>query len=150
VFKLRIKECFFDRKAVMDMMSAVTVKMLGYFGGYTRKVAKSSIKKQAGPSAPGTPPHSHTGLLRDHIYYACERGKVNVVIGPEKLEGLKTYGITTTPELQEYGGMVEVPAGRGRRGEHKAALFPDRPYMHPAFETAKEHLPEVWAQAVRR
>jgi hypothetical protein len=153
----QIKLLFFDRRAVMSAVDRGTRKALSYFGGYVRKVARNSMRQAAGPSAPGTPPHVHVGLIKDFTFYAYEPANQNVVIGPAALKSRSPYGDTTVPEVTEYGGWVSRRRKtRVRRGGSKFRVaviervqYPARPFMQPAFETAKERLPDMWANSVK-
>ena len=141
-FALReMKSMFFTSPAVEKAIDQGTYRAFLRFGQYVRKVARHSIKSIPGPSAPGTPPHGHTGLLKGHIYYGFDQAQRSVVIGPARLKK-PSYGLTTVPELQEYGGVVK---GRDR----KRHAYPERPYMGPAFEAGQEKLDDFWRDSVK-
>ena len=141
-FTLReVKGMFFTSPAVIQAMDKATYDALRRFGQYVRKVARHSIKSIPGPSAPGTPPHGHTGLLKGHIYYGFDSAQRSVVIGPARLKK-PSCGLTTVPELQEYGGVV-----RGR--DRKRHAYPERPYMGPAFQAGQERLDDLWRDSVK-
>ncbi len=145
-----VKLLFFDTRRVMSAVDAATRKALSHFGGFVRAVARRSIRPAPGPSTPSTPPHSHAGLLKQHIYYAYEPTDTNVVIGPARFARRSPYGDTTVPEVEEYGGDVwrrETQDGRRQRKRHS---YPARPFMHPAFEVAKQRLPDFWADSVKK
>lgn len=119
-------------------------------------------------SAPGTPPHTHTGFLRDDIVYAYDPGRRSVVIG--------TYRSKWLGRLHEHGGtrprfrMVDKKTGKtilvytGRIGAGwnrwmnkvgakavpaSPAKYPARPYMAPALKKVEPKLPALWARANR-
>ena len=48
-------------KAVTDAAEKATFKNVGHAAAAIRKTAIDSIASEDGPSAPGTPPHTHTG-----------------------------------------------------------------------------------------
>lgn len=90
-----------------------------------RTTASESVKAADGPSAPGTPPHTHTqritkkgkvrkGVLPKAIVYASKRGEA--VIGPRK----SVVGLSAA--AHEFGG------------EFKGEQYPERPFMGPALE----------------
>lgn len=80
------------------------------------------------PSRPGEPPRNRSGLLKDNIFFAYERLRHSVVIGPAKLHGNIRVAGQTVPEILEEGGYaVNRRAGRTVRIEK-------RPYMEPAFD----------------
>jgi hypothetical protein len=142
-FTLReLKGMFFTSPEVIRAMDDATYRALLRFGQYVRKTARHSIKSGEGPSAPGTPPHSQTGLLKGHIYYGFDPAQRSVVIGPALLRGAHGYREATVPEVLEYGGAV-----RGR--DRKRRGYPDRPYMGPAFEAGQEKLDEFWRDSVK-
>ena len=51
-------------------------------GAYVRKAARTSIKRAAGPSRPGEPPHTHSGVLKRSILWAAEDDRKSVYVGP--------------------------------------------------------------------
>lgn len=141
---------FLNSERIEQLMDAAVQRAYMRFGGAVRKHAQYSIRHRRGTSAPGTPPYSHVGLLKRHIYFAFDPMQQSVVIGPALLNMKSEYGSTTVPELMEYGGRVR----RMIRGRHsgKRVLggrfyeYRARPFMGPAFEAEKERLPDFWAQ----
>jgi len=129
---------------VIHAVDKATYKVLVRFGQYVRKVARHSIRARKGPSAPGQPPHSQTGLLKSFIYYGFNPAQRSVVVGPARIQGAQSYGPMTVPELLEKGGIV-----RGRDG--KMHRYEARPYMAPAFERSKEEkLDELWRDSIKK
>lgn len=114
---------FFDRDKVQKAVDAGTKRVLSKFGAFVRQRARTSIRKRKKPSAPGSPPSSHVGLLRKGILFSYNPDTKSVVIGPALLNG--SNGSPTVPELLEYGG------GAVRGG--KLVRYPARPFMRPAF-----------------
>ena len=94
-------------------------------------MARRSIRKREGPSAPGEPPHTHTGALRVAILYAVEKLDERVVIGPA------FTGVGTSAMAHEFGGR------------YRKARYPKRPFMGPALEKVKDRLPRMWAGSIR-
>ena len=80
----QVKKLFFDKAAVMSAMDKATRKVLSKFGAFVRTRSKSSIKKRRAASAPGTPPSSHTGLLKKFIFFSWDPGARSVIIGPAR------------------------------------------------------------------
>jgi len=150
-----VKRLFFDRQAVLNAVDQATRRVLSRFGAFTRRIAKNSIRQRRGTSAPGTPPFSHTGLLRKFLFFAYDPSARSVIIGPARLRG-RGYG--EAPALLEYGGAGErsflaktgstVP-GQGLAWRRKHVHIRPRPYMGPAFVKAKENLPDMWANSVK-
>ena len=108
-----------------------TFRSLGHAGGYIRKVARHSIKRSQRPSAPGRPPHTRRGLLRNAILYAVERDRQSVVIGPDE------SFVGKSASAHEFGGR------------YRRERYPKRPFMGPALEEARDKLPPMWAGSVK-
>jgi phage gpG-like protein len=132
----KMKSMFFDRKAVMSAVDTTTRKVLSKFGAFVRTTARHSIKKRKSAAPAGSPPSSHTGLLKKFIFFGYDKDAKSVVIGPAKLN----TG-TEAPHTLEYSGVTKV---KGRKAHIKA-----RPYMHPAFESEKDKLPAMWRDSIR-
>jgi len=143
VIDLRLKELFFDRKAVTRKVDADTRRVLSKFGAFVRRTARSSIRKRKGASQPGSPPSSHTGLLKKFIWFGYDPGSRSVVIGPARLS---QNGRGKAPSLLEYGGRTTLQ----RNGKRVRANFRGRPYMGPAFEKEQPKLPAMWAGSIPR
>ena len=107
------------------------IESLGHAGAAIRLAARHSIRRSAGPSAPGSPPHTRRGQLKRAILYAVEKASQSVVIGP-------AYGlIGLSATAHEFGGR------------YKHERYPQRPFMGPALEQTKDRLPRQWAGSVR-
>ena len=138
---LNIRDLFFDRKAVMNKVDRATRKVLSKFGAFVRTTARSSIRKRKGISQPGSPPSSHTGLLKKFIYFGYEPIKRSVVIGPVRLT---QKGRGEAPHLLEYGGSTTMKT----KGKRTAAKVRPRPFMGPALAAEKPKLPAMWRGSV--
>lgn len=136
------KQLFFDRQAVISKVDAASRKVLSKFGAFVRRSAKSSIRKRKKPAPPGSPPSSHTGLLKKFIFFGYDPERQSVVIGPTRLN---QKGRGEAPPLLEYGGKATLV----RRGKKKRTTYKARPYMGPAFEKEKPQLPVMWRDSVR-
>lgn len=136
------KQLFFDRQAVISKVDAASRKVLSKFGAFVRRSAKSSIRKRKKPAPPGSPPSSHTGLLKKFIFFGYDTEARSVVIGPTRLN---QKGRGEAPPLLEYGGKTTLK----RRGKRKRTTYKARPYMGPAFEKEKPQLPAMWRGSVR-
>lgn len=89
------------------------------------KDVKSSLETAEGPSAPGSPPHTHRGaFLRRAVRYAAN--KDGAVIGP------MASVVDEAGALHEFGG------------EREGDQFPERPFMAPALERAVPRLAGIW------
>jgi hypothetical protein len=111
--RAQLKKLFFDSPRVVGAVDDATRRVLSRFGAYVRRTAQCSIRTRKGASAPGEPPHSHSGHLRKFISFWYDPAARSVVIGPEKLnkvqfDGRLQAGGATVPELLEYGGTGGV------------------------------------------
>lgn len=166
----QVKKLFFDRPGVMRSMDAARLKFLARAGAFVRRSAKSSIRKRKRISHAGAPPSSHTGMLRDRIFFWMVQKlfRSTVKIGPAALNmvyaganGKPRVGLV--PEVLEFGGEIGVreiqtPKGKwiGQRGSHIpgwAKMLPARvryvyvsarPYMRPALRANQGKFPEMW------
>ena len=111
---------FFDNDAIMKAVDKGLRKQLGWFGGYVRRAARNSLKTQVGASRPGSPPFSHTGVLKNFIFYTYDSKTQTVIIGPAATtqKNARSYGnYKTIPETLEYGGMLRVREHQLRSGK---------------------------------
>ena len=134
------KGLFFDRSAVTNAADRAERRVLSRFGAFVRRGARSSIRRRKSVSQPGSPPSSHTGLLKRNIFFIYERQRSNVVIGPILLN----KG-TDAPAILEHGGSVT----RRRRKKRVRMTYRPRPFMGPAFEREKPKLPAMWRDSIR-
>lgn len=78
----------------------------------------------------GKPPHSRTGLLRDHIYFAVDGDSEKVIIAPlvfqSQPRGL--VKVESVPELLERGGTVRL--------KDVLVKYQPRPYVAPVRDVA--------------
>ncbi|NLF29322.1 MAG: hypothetical protein GX591_00375 [Planctomycetes bacterium] len=131
----------FNTKAIRNHVDWETRKVLSKFGAFVRQTAKRSIRNRKTASPPGSPPSSHTGLLRRFIWFGYEPGKRSVVIGPAKLS---QKGRGEAPSLLEYGGSTTLKRGGKRRRTRIRA----RPFMGPAFEKERTKLSALWRDSI--
>lgn len=133
----RIKKLFFDRARVVGAVDKKTAAAFSKFGAFVRRRSKSSIRqapkkdrtalkrglvKDDGRwiSAPGQPPVSHVGALRDAIYFAYDPAARSVVIGPVAYRG------------SGRGAKALEESGPSERWG-KPVFIRARPFMKPAF-----------------
>jgi len=143
-----MKKFFFDRKAVTSRTDKATRKVLSKFGAYTRTRSRTSIRQRKGTSRPGQQPYSHTGLLKDKIFFGYDPNKRSVVVGPEKLR----KGKGEAPRLLEHGGKTTTrffDSKRKKYGKPRRVRVAKRPYMQPAFDTELKQLPPKWRDSVK-
>jgi hypothetical protein len=169
---------FFDRPAVMAAVSAARLRVLRHAGGLLRKLARNSIRKRKKASAPGSPPSSHSGILKRFIYFAWDSSSRSLIVGPARTnqvffdgDGRPVTG--TVPEVLEFGGQIGVLEARnpfsGKWGRadlryrrtnnggqatwerrRRTITIPARPYMGPALLKVTPQFPALWQNAVRR
>lgn len=145
------KSKFLDTRKIMDRTERAELRMLSKFGGSVRTTARRSIRRRKAISAPGSPPSSHTDLLRNFIFYFVEKEEKNVVIGPILLNK-PSEGDTRAPELLEHGGDVVRRRYDRRRqtlGGPRTLRYQARPSMQPAFEIQLPKAPEYIRDQVR-
>ena len=142
MIRFEITKLFFDTKAVRGKVDAGTRRVLSKFGAFVRRTARSSIRKRKRISEPGSPPSSHTGLLKKFIFFGYDPAQRSVVIGPERLS---QKGRGEAPHLLEYGGTGTVE----RRGRRRRAKVRARPFMGPAFEKEEPKLAAMWRDSIK-
>jgi hypothetical protein len=141
---------FFDRDAVMKEADKFVRKRLNWFGGYTRTVARNSIKEDKSVAAPGQPPHAHRAytrtrfgrsrkaakprrslLFRDTVLYSYDFKAQTVIIGPFRFSDAQGDAV---PGLLEHGGATVRVGPRHAR----TLTYRVHPFMRPAFLKAVE------------
>lgn len=134
------KAGFFDRGPVLRAVDAASRGVLSRFGAFVRTRARSSIRKRKRTSQPGSPPSSHTGLLKQFLFFVYDDAARSVLIGPARLNkpGL-------APATLEFGGEAVIS---DRRGDRKVRIAP-RPFMRPALDAELPSLPAMWRDSVR-
>lgn len=132
---IAVRKLFFDQKKVLDGMDRATAKSLSRFGAFVRTRSRSSIRKRKATSAPGSPPSSHVGTLRNSIYFSYDPARRSVVIGPVPFNGSGRGALAL-----EEGGQSEA---KGKRGRGRRINIKARPFMGPAF---RAELPNAAAQ----
>ena len=140
-FKINKSLSFFDSKVVMSATDKATRRVLGRFGAFVRRTAKSSIRKSKKSAVAGKPPRSHTGLLKKYIFFGYEPTTQSVIIGPTPLPSKDS---ATLLRIEE-GGTTTIT----RRGRTTAARYAPRPFMGPAFEKEKPKVAQMWADQIR-
>ena len=107
------------------------ITSLGHACAAIRLTGRRSIRKSPKASAPGTPPNTRRGRIKNAIRYAVLPDKQSVVIGPDaEIAG-------TSAKAHEFGGR------------YKREQYEKRPFMGPALEKTKSRLPAMWAGSIR-
>lgn len=106
--------------------------MLGYVGGYIRKVSRRSMKQGKGRqrSETGDPPLAWNNRYKASVAYAYDRTRRSVVAGGTMFSNV------AIPGLIENGGM-EFLTNR-KTGLRKLAKYTSRPAMRLALQVAIE------------
>jgi len=138
-------DMFFDRQRVIRAADAANRKNLSKAGAFIRITARSSIRRRKGASAPGSPPSSHTGLLKRFIFFGFDRGRRTVVVGPMRLN----QKVGTAPAALEHGGSTVVIEGLRRRRRRRRVRIRARPFMGPALAKEAPKSPKLWANSVK-
>ncbi len=141
---LKFRGLFFDQAKVLRKADQATRKVLSRFGAFVRQTAKGSIRKRKKPSAPGSPPSSHSGLLKRLIFFGYEPARRSVVIGPAAFFN-NVRRKSEAPRLLEHGGSAFIRY----RGQRKRARYRERPFMGPAFEKEQSQLPALWRNSIQ-
>jgi hypothetical protein len=101
----------FDDRRISAYLDEVSREILSGFGAYVMTVARNSILKTQGPSAPGQPPHSHKGLLKKGPYaiqFGLNPASKQVIIGAVGV------GRHVVPRVLEEGGRAATKLKRRR------------------------------------
>jgi len=143
----------FNAGLVLSAVDRAKKRNLTKQAAFTRRSAKSSIRRRRRTSAPGSPPSSHSGLLRKLIYFIYEPSTQSVVIGPmltNQARKLSKYRLTqnkTVPETLETGGRVTRTSVR--TGRTKRVYVQPRPFMRPALIKGLADLEKYWKDTVK-
>ena len=140
------KRGFFDREGVRKALKTSSSKWLRKWGAITRRIMKNSIKSKHGVSSPGTPPNSHTGILKKFILFAYEPTSNTVIVGAALTRKSKNENTEKpVPQLLNEGGWARIT--RFRKSGHKyqqTINIRPRPYVLPALAKARESYPKVF------
>jgi hypothetical protein len=146
-FRFNFQKTFLKPDRIMNPYKRTERRVLNQIGAFTRRTAKQSIRKRRKASKPGTPPSSHTGGVKRNIFFAYDRNRGSVVIGPIRLGGRK--GGPDQPRILEEGGTTTVQKQGKRKSAKKRVFIQERPFMGPAKEKNLPKLPELWRDAIR-
>ena len=121
----------FDERRIFALVERADLTALRRAGAYIRKAARNKVATSTKSSAPGTPPNTRRGLLKNSLLFGVEKQRSAVLIGP----AASIIGLAMTPH--EFGGVY-----RGRR-------YPRRPLMVPTLERTAPKLAKFWANTVK-
>jgi hypothetical protein len=112
---IRVETRFIDTSAsVAEASQKKAFRSLTHAAAAIRLTARRSIRRRQTASAPGTPPSTRAGRLREAVAYWVDRQRGVAVIGP------RASVVGLAGQAHEFGGDY--------RGDH----YPARPYMGPA------------------
>lgn len=129
-----LQKSFFSSKDVQKMVDKKTRQAQSKFGAFVRRRAKSSIRKRKAASAPGSPPSSHVGTLKNLIFFAYDERTRSTVVGPVP------FGDGVAPKALERGGpsfvtrKTKAAKGGERLTVKRFIKVKARPFMQPALE----------------
>jgi len=139
MISFEVRNIILNAAIIEEKLKKAEIRGLKRIGFLTRQASQQSIRDGAGASAPGTPPHSHTGTLRRFILYSLSDDKKSVVIGPKFLKKKSKDAAKAT----EYGG-------RAVNSRSVPINVQPRSFMHPALEkVSRENVPGVFGNSFR-
>lgn len=150
---MRMKDLFFDRQKVIDMMDKKTHSALKKAGAFIQRVARQSIRRRKKPSAPGQPPSAHAKEGLKKILFVADRQ--SLIVGPVGF-GPKP-GVV--PQTNEFGGKTEIRQHKWSADLREGKKLPPRgtkarvaarPFMGPALrKEVAQHGVSRWSASVR-
>lgn len=117
-------------KNVSEASEKAEFRNIGHAAAAIRKTMVSSIIKDEGPSAPGTPPHTRRRQLNRAIRFDNDRKAKRAIIGPR-------YSVVgTSASAHEFGG------------EYKGEFFDERPFAEPALRANEPRFAESFEGSI--
>jgi hypothetical protein len=131
-------------QAALKAANVASFKNVSHAAASIRKAEIASFQVAAGPSQPGTPPHTHPGIVRSGkrkgqqrlgqfpkaIAFYVDKEKGEAVIGPRgSIAG-------TSASAHEFGG------------EYKGEEYPARPFAGPALKANVDRFAASWAGSI--
>ena len=126
-------------KRAATATDAAAFRNLGHAAATIRKDAVESIENEPGPSAPGDPPHTHTGGV-------TKKGKVR------KGDLQKAIAYDADKESAVIGPRFSVVGLAGRAHELGESFhgedFDERPYIGPALDRNLTRFAQDWEGSI--
>lgn len=151
-FRFNKSRSFFDRTPVVNALDRASHRVLSKFGSYVRSDARQSIRRRKRVSRPYESPTNQTGKLKRGIYFAYERRRRSVIIGPQLFPGRSS---SQTLETLEYGGPAVVKKIKGkakaryqRRNKNKRWTKPEIDRIVANKQVRGEQLGKVVSQQI--
>lgn len=151
---------FFDRAGMQRHAGNSTVSALRQIGGRVFRTARNSIRTRKKPSAPGSPPSSHSGWYKHQIIFGFDSlNPPSVMVGVPPGVRLQDASGPRMHRLHEFGGTR--PQRRGavifydrqrkewtiKRGREVAEAMADRGKKDRRFVPMKAFSESKWAEA---
>jgi hypothetical protein len=128
---------FFDRAAVVKAVGRKNTTVLARTGGFARTTMKQGMRKRKKVSAADglSYPSSHSGELRNLIFFAYDAARKGVVVGPLAF-GSKVGGKTVPQLINEGGSMTKAVTYRDSgRTSSRRFVYKPRPFVALALAT---------------
>jgi len=141
---MQFKLDLWNPKRVTDAADRAIVKNLSHAAASIRKREIESIVPAEGPSAPGTPPHTRSrivksgknkgkqrqGEIQRAIVFVVDKAKQEAVIGP------RFSVVGTSASAHEFGG------------EYRGQTYPERSFAAPALEKTQDRFAASFAGSI--
>jgi hypothetical protein len=168
----RLHFVYFDRSVIKTNWNAINRTPLQRAANLIRIIARRSIKRRKNPnlhSAPGQPPYSHD--LTSTVPAFKQIYNLPFNFGSSQIIGMVWHdSVPPTPGLHELGGRAprwvrnknrflsqqpRTSTGQFARKDQprlirKSVRYPQRPFMVPAMNKAKDIIPKFWRNSLRR
>jgi hypothetical protein len=131
---------FFDKASVNNAVEKPQADILSKAGAFIRQRAYTSIRRRKKTASPGSPPSSHTDLLRKLIFFGYDSATKSVVIGPKLFKTPK--GSLTAPQALEFGGTTLNNKGQ-------SATYRAFPFMAPALAAEQDKFKDLFLGAIK-
>lgn len=169
---MRMRDYFFDSPEVIDFVAAANRLALAEAGAFIRRSARSILRRRKRVSRPGEPPSVHSNLPQatlKNILFVYDRRSESMVVGPVALnqrndDWIAGFGHNITiPQLMEFGGVLSILEKSADKGlswrrqdrrrnpreweifRRRRAIYKPRPFMGPALDAEKDHIPDAWS-----
>jgi hypothetical protein len=126
---------------VADAAKEAEFRNLGHAAAAIRKTEIASIHDAPGPSAEGTPPHTHTGGVTKSG--KPRRGQLprSIAFAQDKAAGIAVIG----PRASVVG---EAGAAHEFGGQFRGEDYPERPFAEPALEQNVDRFAADWQGSI--
>lgn len=112
----------------------IQIGKLRKIGAFTRRAARSKLRRKKGSSAPNSPPAIHGDKLKGRTLFAVDESELSVATGPALASAVRGRGVA---RILEEGGRTVITEGFNKG---KSIYVAPRPWMGPAQQ---ETLPAI-------